>query len=500
MIGETFRLDRGLVELFADASGDRNPLHLSDEYARRTSYGEPVVFGMLGVLACLGALPPRAGSTLARLVVDFPSPMFTSVDYVARVDGGNTDAPKVRLYDGRRVVAKLSARFRAGQPPSPRWEARPLSLAALVRTDAELAPGVAFSGPYAPEPAAIDRLVDRWALAERGIGPLHVLALAGASYLVGMEMPGERALFARAEVDFSDEPAQPVIAPRYSGRVAAFDERFAMVDLEVDLRDASSERPPLARALLRAFARRGVPPLDETQLERSDDLRGKVAIVIGASRGLGAALSHALARRGCTVVGSYARSAEHARELAARIAADGGRFEPLLADASTGAGCAHLRRHVQEKHGRLDFLVCNAAPAPRPLWLEPASVDRIVDYVARSVALACAPLAHLVDLVDASGGTAAIVSSVFVTDPPAEWPQYVAAKAAVEGLARVAAREYPRARVVIARPGRILTDMSNAPVLTAEFDSLERVAGRIVSSLVAADSPAAGDVDLVSFP
>ncbi len=46
-------------DLFRSASHDRNPLHCSDDYARKTAFAEPVVFGALGTLACLGYLCDR---------------------------------------------------------------------------------------------------------------------------------------------------------------------------------------------------------------------------------------------------------------------------------------------------------------------------------------------------------------------------------------------------------------------------------------------------------
>ena len=52
------------LELFSAASHDRNPLHISEEYARTTPYGEPVVFGILGALAALSHLPDRQGMVL----------------------------------------------------------------------------------------------------------------------------------------------------------------------------------------------------------------------------------------------------------------------------------------------------------------------------------------------------------------------------------------------------------------------------------------------------
>ena len=69
------------LAVFSEASGDRNPLHLSQEYARRTPYGQPVVFGCLGAMACLGHIRLPAGWSATSLEAEFLRPMFLGVMY-----------------------------------------------------------------------------------------------------------------------------------------------------------------------------------------------------------------------------------------------------------------------------------------------------------------------------------------------------------------------------------------------------------------------------------
>jgi acyl dehydratase len=69
------------IDEFAAASHDKNPLHVSSAYARKTPYGERVVHGVLGTLACLGRLERQPDCELANLSVDFPAPMFAGVSY-----------------------------------------------------------------------------------------------------------------------------------------------------------------------------------------------------------------------------------------------------------------------------------------------------------------------------------------------------------------------------------------------------------------------------------
>src|SRR5882724_9158541 len=94
------------VDAFARASHDRNPLHVSDAYARSTPFGRRVVHGMLATLVCLGKAPARPGERVARLKVEFTAPLFVGVPYRAEM-AVTAERTTVRLHDGKRVTLKL---------------------------------------------------------------------------------------------------------------------------------------------------------------------------------------------------------------------------------------------------------------------------------------------------------------------------------------------------------------------------------------------------------
>ena len=112
---QTVRFSQEDLELFRDASGDRNPLHLSREYASRTAYGQQVVFGSLGAVACLAALRFSAGRGIARAECGFYRPMFLDVNYTIRVSeqGGSEIA---RLQDGSVPVLTSLCSIRRQRP------------------------------------------------------------------------------------------------------------------------------------------------------------------------------------------------------------------------------------------------------------------------------------------------------------------------------------------------------------------------------------------------
>jgi acyl dehydratase len=160
---------------FSAASHDVNPLHLSESYARRTAFGERVVFGVLGALAALARLAPRPGRALAKLSVEFAGPLFAGVDYAVDLDESSPDRAKVKLRDGRRVVLRLTARFRDGAvEAAPAWPALPPPRTdAADHADAALVAGLALRGRYAAEPAALAALLAALDLPARGVGARH---------------------------------------------------------------------------------------------------------------------------------------------------------------------------------------------------------------------------------------------------------------------------------------------------------------------------------------
>lgn len=89
-------------------------------------------------------------------------------------------------------------------------------------------------------------------------------------------------------------------------------------------------------------------------------LEGKVAIVTGASRGIGAEIAKVLARNGATVVGTFNNSPKHIQDVAKAIEEEGGKFHALQADVSVADDTERLAAEVVEKFGKIDILINNA--------------------------------------------------------------------------------------------------------------------------------------------
>lgn len=192
------------------------------------------------------------------------------------------------------------------------------------------------------------------------------------------------------------------------------------------------------------------------------DLNGKVAIVTGASRGIGRATAQALAARGAYVVVGYASGEAAAREVVAGIESAGGRAEALRLDLGELEATTTAIAEAARRLGRLDILVANAGIAIDALLLrlKDEDFDRVLAVNLRG-AVACARAA-LKPMMRARWGRILFVSSVVGEAGNAGQTAYAASKAGLLGAAKSIAREYASRGITVnaVTPGFIETDMT----------------------------------------
>jgi NAD(P)-dependent dehydrogenase (short-subunit alcohol dehydrogenase family) len=285
----------------------------------------------------------------------------------------------------------------------------------------------------------------------------------------------------------------------YRASVASFDDRFNLLKVAAQLARGDV---PLCEAELRAFVREDLPAGGRSELARrlpdSRALEGRVALVTGGSRGLGARIVQALASQGCTVFANFLRSRTEMERIAAEVADAPGVVVPIQGDVGDPRSCQQIRQRIVSEYGGLDVLVCNAALPLQPMALHANFATRLAKYVSQSVALASTPIATLSDLTSQRCGWTVIISSAAVASPPAEWPHYVSAKTAIEALAHVAALQHPRVSYLVVRPPKLLTDLTNVPAPVSRLGALgpEVVAARLTERLLGPPTP--GRVELLT--
>jgi 3-oxoacyl-[acyl-carrier protein] reductase len=191
----------------------------------------------------------------------------------------------------------------------------------------------------------------------------------------------------------------------------------------------------------------------------SGKLAGKVAVVTGASKGIGAAIAKHFAAEGAAVVVNYSASKEAAERVVADIVRNGGKAVAAQADVAKKPDIRRLFSAARETFGRLDVLVNNAGVyefAPLEA-ITPEHFHKLFDLNVLGLILATQEAAkHF----GPNGGSVVNISSVVSTASPPNTTVYSATKAAVDAVTRSLAKELgPRKiRVNSINPGMVETE------------------------------------------
>src|SRR5687768_12042073 len=193
------------------------------------------------------------------------------------------------------------------------------------------------------------------------------------------------------------------------------------------------------------------------------DLGGKVALVTGASRGIGRAIALVLAGSGAAVIVNYRGQAEAAAEVVARIEAAGGRATAVQADVSQAADVERLVKATTDTYGSLDILVNNAGITRDNLLLrmKDDEWDSVIDTNLRGTYLLTK--AVLRPMMRARWGRIITITSVVGLMGNAGQANYAAAKAGLIGFTKSVAREMASRGITAnaVAPGFVETDITS---------------------------------------
>jgi NAD(P)-dependent dehydrogenase (short-subunit alcohol dehydrogenase family) len=454
-----FAVDAAHQRAFARLSGDSNPIHLDAIEARRTLVGVPIVHGMHAVLILLDSellRMPRALRAGVAISATFQHPMLVGETVrTHRRRSGSTTTLALENAFGKRLLdleirpATIGAST-AGQPI--------VAEASGSTTPAERT----IAGCAGASGAVFIRrsgFASRFPAAVHALGADVVASLAGLSRVVGMECPGRDSLLSAVRVSL-----RPLgRAGTLQWRVVRVDPRFGVARLDVGNEcvegtvDAFVRRPAAALPAFEAAAAR---------VGRAD-FAGQRALIVGGSRGLGAATALLVAGGGGSAMITYASGTMEARALQAEARRYGRRIEAAHFDV-TAPDTSALRRLVTRfRPTHLYYFA-----TPRIFFRRRDDFD--ADLFERFSAFY---VTHFAAVAEAAGAARPLSiffpSSAAVDDARPEWMEYAAAKAAGEALCAALQAAHPAGRIVVRRLPRTATDQTASIVRVASADPLD---------------------------
>ena len=491
-----FLVSEEMVATFAELTGDRSALHVSEAFARRSAYRRQVVHGMLpvGFIALIDhfrleghrcipvaisghfSAPVYIGDRLVlscamaelqarKDVIDFNYVVRHEASGVIATAGIVTVAYERKPHAGR----SLKTGGAAAMLPDP-LEMQNARLEDIDRgqTDAfefritgetlRVFADLLAAGVGKPADSHEGGWQDQFHLP-------NLLPILLFSTSVGICRPGASATFLEFSAE-ADGEAELDTLYRLQAEVAHRSLSTRIVKKSVAISEAGRERRTLFRgkasALVNAPSRR-MPTMQDIKASALDSgLKGKVVLITGASRGVGETTAKLFGLLGAKVIVNYHRGAEDAARIVGEIQAEGGDAVAAPADVARPDEVSSLVRLGVEKYGTIHILVNNAVRDYRPIPFLNLTWDEIqkdLDVVGKGAFLCCQ---HVIPLMLAQGeGKIINISSVAVDNPPADQTKYVMAKSALVGLTRSLSVEYAarNIQVNLVVPNFVETDL-----------------------------------------
>lgn len=489
-----------MVRLFAELTGDHNPLHMDEDFARRCEYRHTIIHGMLPLLFI--ALNFKSGDKgvnygLHKISARFIRPILANsiLNIESKVVGIDRQNCRVTFDYGLTkkgspiVIASGSYVIICGQIPENNDGPKPLSkVNKSMPVQSIKAGGLLFEEINRNDENKFDFMISKYHI--RGLFSIiregmeeknsfspainqnkypiieNLLATILLSTFVGMCMPGKYATFIDFHLTFLE---QIRLFKRYTlkGLVEFKSQPTSTIVESIAIIDSSDNARVCANGKINARVNRPpiLMPTIKSMKENAMDLglKDKVVLVTGASRGIGETTAKLFSLYGCKVAVNYCKRKKDAEKVALEINRNGAKAIAVQADVSDRQQVKKMVALVQKSLGGIDILVNNAVKDFYPKAFMELSWGDFQDEIDVSLKGAFNCLQEVLPLmIKKKEGRIINVATVATDNPPPNQAKYVAAKSALVGLTRSLAVEMGPfdIRVNMVSPSLVETDLT----------------------------------------
>jgi len=483
-----FQINEKMVVEFSQLTGDCNPLHLSQGFARKSMFRQQIVQGMLLVAftSALDFLHLEGYTSIPiHLSGQFIEPAYVGdqlslegkirdvdekgglVEVTYSVRKGEKDVVAVKGSMEVKYVDTKRDREDGSHVYEPHHQATmavvPLKLRELTLEEISVKDREEFNFMISENSiSALMEILSEGNLEKDKISFLakmtkfgypNLLAMMLFSTSVGMCIPGKHATFLSFNAEVNKFFKKDVLY-RLKSEVTHVSSSTRIIKNDILIDQPESENGTCLRGKVSILVNPSpaeVPSIHELK-ESALDLRleGKVVLVTGASRGIGETTAKLFSLYGAQVIINYFRGEEDAKRIANEIEEEGGKVVAVHADVTDPKQVQGMIKRVVEKFRRIDVLVNNAVKDFKPIEFSTLTwedIQKDVDVIVRGAFNCCK---EVIPLMSKQGGGKIInIGTVATDNPPPKQIKYVVAKSALVGLTRSLSIEFAKENIQI---------------------------------------------------
>lgn len=496
-----FQLSAAMIRQFINLTGDRSSLHTDGEFARRSMYRETVVHGMLPLIfiSVLKLLYIKEYMcSFDKISARFLKPVFVNdrILLSAKISELDEENNQIELeYTLKNLEAGTvlttgncalsysnfvtgKGQMRQSEPPGPKHCMVRVPLAEGDLQFEQISKGheksflfsISEGHTYTLYEILREGLLSDYKLDLSGwltnCDTANLLSICLFSTFVGMSIPGKHATF----MDFNAIFHKPIQRDKqylFTGKVGFKSQSTLTIVENVSIHSLDDKTQTYATGKINAKVNQPpvkMPSIESLKADQSDlQLRDKVVLITGASRGIGETTAKLFSLYGAKVVVNYFQGEEDAKEIVEEIVGHGGDAIAIGADVSDRQQVKQMISTVCEKYGTVHILVNNAVRDAYPvpfMELTWENFQKDIDVTVKGAFNCCQEVLPL--MLKEKGGKIINISTVFTDNPPADQAKYIVSKSGLVGLSRSLAVEFAphNIQVNIVVPSIVETDLS----------------------------------------